>query len=108
VNKIANRVARRFKQAYLSVKIPVNYAFVLNCKKLLAEQNIEAEDEDLLEILSRYLDLVIFGLCNGSTPSQDDLINIANEVVSEYNDLDGDEDFEEDFEDEDFEQEDRF
>jgi DNA repair ATPase RecN len=106
MKKIANRVARRFKQAYLSMKIPVNYAFIVNCKKMLSEQGIEVEDEDLQEILSRYLDLVIYGLCNGTAPSKEDLINIAQDFVTEYNDLDEDEDEDEDLEF--YEQEDRF
>lgn len=87
-NKIASKVAERFKQAFLSIKLPVNYALVVNCKKLLAEHNLECDDEMLEEILSRYLDLVIYGLCNGNTPTKEDLLNVATEVMGEYEDID--------------------
>lgn len=97
-SKIASKVAHRFKVSFLSVKLPVNYALVVNCKKLLSESQIEADDEMLEEILSRYLDLVIYGLCNGASPSKEDLLAIAKEVVGEY-------DVEEDFDDEDFDDE---
>lgn len=97
--KIAHKVSERFKKAFLSVKIPVNYALVVNCKKLLQESEIDADDDMLEEILSRYLDLVIYGLCNNSTPTKEDLLNIALEVMDE-----SEEDFDEDeFEDDDFE-----
>lgn len=108
-SKIATRVSERFKKSFLSVKIPVNYALVVNCKKLLEESEIQADDEMLEEILSRYLDLVIYGLCNGASPSKDDLLNIAREVSEEYDEeYDLEEDFE-DFEDmDDFDDEGRF
>lgn len=86
-NKIASKVAERFKQAFLSVKLPVNYALVVNCKKLLAEHNLDCDDEMLEEILSRYLDLVIYGLCNDNTPTKEDLLNVATEVMGEYDDI---------------------
>jgi len=102
-SRIANNVAARFKRAYLTVKLPINYAIVVNCKKFLEDRDISVDDEILVEILSRYLDLVIYGLCNGNTPSEDDLTQVATEVVDEYNDDDYlDDDFQDDFEEERF------
>lgn len=96
--KVATKVAERFKTAFLSVKLPVNYALVVNCKKLLSESQIEVDDEMLEEILSRYLDVVVYGLCNNTTPSKEDLLSIALEVSEEFQD-DLDEDFSDDFDD---------
>jgi hypothetical protein len=104
-HRVAAKVAERFKEAFLSIKLPVNYALVVNCKKLLSENNLNCDDEMLEEILSRYLDLVIYGLCNDSVPTKEDLLNVATEVMSEYDDMglsESDFDEEEEFEEERF------
>lgn len=103
--KIANKVADRFKKAHLSVKIPVNYALVVNFKKMLLENGIFADEGILEEILSRYLDLVVYGLCNNSSPSKEDLLNVASEVLEEIEDEELDDEEFDEFEDEDFDDE---
>ena len=80
--KVASNVADRFKRAFLSIKIPVNYALVLNCKRILEGYNLS--NEMLVDILARYLDLVIYGICNDTSPTKEDLLKIAAEVASEY------------------------
>lgn len=103
--KIANNIMQ--KKAYLVLKVPVGYALLKNSKDVLQNKvGLRVDDEDLEEIFSRFLDLVIFGLMKdtenmgNSMPSADAFIQVAEEVLEDkYENED------EEFEDEEFEDE---
>ncbi len=79
--KIANRII----QSYLMLKVPVGYALVKNCRSLIEARTGEAvDDEELENVLIRFLDLTLFYLNKeGTTPNlKEEFYNITDEVLS--------------------------
>lgn len=86
-----NKIADRIINGYLTVKVPIGYAFIRRAKGLIESKLGESPSDDELEsIASRLLDLVLYALSNEGQPSEgqkmpsmEDFFQIAQEVMHE-------------------------
>ena len=104
--KKSNRIAERIITGFLTVKVPIGYAFIRNARGLIESKMGTAPTDDQLEsIASRFLDLALFYLTqpdeggNFKMPTSDDFFKIVEEVMG-GDDGDSDEEYDEFFDDE--------
>jgi len=104
-NSIVEKIAQRSIESYIMLKLPLGYSLVQNAKSIVKNHaGVDIQDEDLEEVLARFLDLIVFSLMKdvkdlgSEMPQPDAFYKIVGDVIKESQE-DGDIEFADDDED---------